>query len=172
VSVLFGIGIGASGAAAVDHVDAALLELRALWPVLGTSRRHANPPWGGVTRAPFVNAAAVISADVPATTVLMQLFAIERAHGRLRSLRNAARTLDLDVLWSTAPFHSAGLAPLCAPVVPHPRLLQRGFAVVPLLEAMEDAGLAVPRTIRAAAAACRLRPPLTALPAPTALPPS
>jgi 2-amino-4-hydroxy-6-hydroxymethyldihydropteridine diphosphokinase len=166
VSVVFGIGIGASGAAAADNVDAALHEIGALWLVLGVSRRYANPPWGGVTRAPFVNAAAVIATNDPSTTVLMQLFAIERAHGRLRTLRNAARTLDLDVLWSSAPVASSSPSlSTRSPIVPHPRLLQRGFAVVPLLEAIEGAGLPVPRLLRDAAAACRLRPPLRALPA-------
>jgi 2-amino-4-hydroxy-6-hydroxymethyldihydropteridine diphosphokinase len=173
VSVVFGIGIGASGAAAVDHVDAALLEIRALWPLLGVSRRYANPPWGGVTRAPFVNAAAIIATTDPSATVLMQLFAIERAHGRLRTLRNAARTLDLDVLWSSAPVVSSSSSSFStrSPIVPHPRLLQRGFAVVPLLEAIESAGLPVPRMLHEAAATSRLRPPLRALPAsPGALP--
>lgn len=174
MSVVFGIGIGASGAAAADHVDAALHEIRALWPVLGVSRRYANPPWGGVTRAPFVNAAAVIATNDPSTTVLMQLFAIERSHGRLRTLRNAARTLDLDVLWSSAPVVSSSSLSLStrAPMVPHPRLLQRGFAVVPLVEAIESAGLPVPRLLRDAASTCRLRPPLRALPASPGVPPS
>lgn len=164
MSVVVGIGIGASGAAAVDHVDGAIDEIRALWPVLAVSRRYANPPWGGVTRAPFVNAAALAEVEVPASAVLMQLFAIERRHGRLRGVRNAARTLDLDVLWSSGRPSSSSSSSL-APVVPHARLLQRGFAVIPLMEAMERAGLPVPHTIRMAAATAQLRPPLMALPA-------
>ncbi len=163
MSVVFGIGIGASGAAAVEHVDGAFDDIRALWPVVGVSRRYANPPWGGVTRAPFVNAAALVEADVPASTVLMQLFAIERRHGRLRGVRNAARTLDLDVLWSSGRPSSSSSS--LAPVVPHARLLQRGFAVIPLMEAMERAGLPVPHTVRMAAATLQLRPPMMALPA-------
>ena len=80
------------------------------------------------------------------------------------SVRNAARTLDLDVLWSSGRPSSSSSSSL-APVVPHARLLQRGFAVIPLMEAMQRAGLPVPHTIRMAAATAQLRPPLMALPA-------
>jgi hypothetical protein len=43
--------------------------------------------------------------------------------------------------------------------------LQRGFAVIPLMEAMERAGLPVPHMVRMAAATLQLRPPMMALPA-------
>ena len=62
------------------------------------------------------------------------LLAIERAHGRVREFPNAPRTLDLDVLlYGGEVVREPGLA------IPHPRLHERAFVVVPLAEIAPDA---------------------------------
>ncbi len=146
---LFVVGVGGSGDDAFARVNAGVADLAALpastAAVRGQSRRYANPAWGGATLAPFVNAAVVVDSPLPPRALLGVLFAIERGLGRLRARRNGARTLDLDVLWSPTVTSST------PPLLPHPRFVGRAFAVVPAVEALEDAGIVVPLWLRAAA---------------------
>ena len=171
MSLSYGIGIGGSGAFAARIVDDGIAAIAArlvgVGRIVGRSRSFANPAWGGVTRAPFVNAAVVVEAPWTAATLLDELFVIERAFGRVRGQKNAARTLDLDVLWSSSPVSAAAGSAAAArpePTVPHPRLCERAFAVRLLVEAMDNAGVVVDGGLRAAAWRHGLAP-LTALPA-------
>jgi 2-amino-4-hydroxy-6-hydroxymethyldihydropteridine diphosphokinase len=77
----------------------------------------------------YINAVAHISTSLPAEALLQALHAIETAHGRERPYRNAPRTLDLDLLlYGDEQISSPTLS------VPHPRLTERAFVLVPLLE--------------------------------------
>jgi 2-amino-4-hydroxy-6-hydroxymethyldihydropteridine diphosphokinase len=147
------VGVGASGSLAAELVDAGVAALSRLphVEVLALSRRYANPAWGGATRAPFVNAAVVVDTVLPAPVLLSALFAIESAAGRGRGARperkNQARTLDLDVLWAE---NQTTTTTTTAPLLPHPRLLERSFALIPAVEALRAAGIAVPWAFLAA----------------------
>jgi 2-amino-4-hydroxy-6-hydroxymethyldihydropteridine diphosphokinase len=77
----------------------------------------------------FVNAVLAIETTLAAPALLAQLHCIEARHGRERGGYNAPRTLDLDLLlYGDRVIDEPGL------VVPHPRLHQRAFVLVPLLE--------------------------------------
>lgn len=77
----------------------------------------------------FFNAVAQLETRLTAPDLLTQLQAIEDAAGRERPYRNAPRTLDLDLLlYGSARIASARLA------VPHPRLRERAFVLLPLRE--------------------------------------
>ena len=144
----FVVGIGASGFDAEVRVIDALRALRntAFIDVRAQSRSFQNPAVGGATLAPFVNAAVVVETALAATPLLRTLHALEARAGRMRFIKNGPRTLDLDLLWQLdAP------APSSEPLLPHPRLLSRPFAVIPAIEALEQAGRAVPFALRAAA---------------------
>lgn len=81
----------------------------------------------------YVNAVAAIDTCLTATALLDHLQALEAQAGRERPYRNAPRTLDLDLLlYGDAQLHSARLT------VPHPRMLQRAFVLVPLAEIAPD----------------------------------
>ena len=80
-----------------------------------------------------LNAVACIDTDLSATALLAALHAIELAHGRERPYRNAPRTLDLDIL-----LYGDAQIDLPALHVPHPRMLERAFVLVPLLEIAPD----------------------------------
>lgn len=161
------VGIGASGANARDLVDAgiAAIAVTPLFSLRAQSRRYQNPAWGGATRAPFVNAAVVVDSALGPAQVLSVLFSIERVHGRLRTQKNAARTLDLDILWSSLVGRGATSASSQAghPTLPHPRFLQRAFAVIPAVEAMTLASVPLPLSLQQAAKTHALAP-LVALP--------
>ena len=77
----------------------------------------------------YLNAVAEIATTLTAPDLLTTLQAIEQGAGRERPYRNAPRTLDLDLLlYGSARIHSATL------VVPHPRMGERAFVLVPLSE--------------------------------------
>ncbi|OGB16891.1 MAG: 2-amino-4-hydroxy-6-hydroxymethyldihydropteridine diphosphokinase [Burkholderiales bacterium RIFCSPLOWO2_12_67_14] len=77
----------------------------------------------------YVNAVAEVSTPLTAPALLAALQAIEDAAGRERPYRNAPRTLDLDLLlYGSARIDSPTLT------VPHPRMMQRAFVLMPLHE--------------------------------------
>jgi len=77
----------------------------------------------------YLNAVAEVSTTLTAPDLLGALQAIENAAGRERPYRNAPRTLDLDLLlFGNARIDSPDLS------VPHPRMWQRAFVLVPLAE--------------------------------------
>ena len=77
----------------------------------------------------YVNAVALLRTRLTAPELLDRLQALEQAAGRERPYRNAPRTLDLDLLlYGAARIASERL------VVPHPRMRERAFVLVPLAE--------------------------------------
>lgn len=81
----------------------------------------------------YVNAVVEIRTSLSAPALLAVLQEIERLAGRERPYRNAPRTLDLDVLlYGSATMDSPRLT------VPHPRMWERAFVLVPLAEVAPD----------------------------------
>ena len=77
----------------------------------------------------YLNAVAQVQTRLTPQQLLVQLQALEQAAGRERPYRNAPRTLDLDLLlYGSARVESATLT------VPHPRLRERAFVLLPLAE--------------------------------------
>lgn len=77
----------------------------------------------------YVNAVVEISTLLTAPALMDQLQKIEQSAGRERLFFNAPRTLDLDLLlYGASSIHSPKL------VVPHPRMFERAFVLVPLAE--------------------------------------
>lgn len=81
----------------------------------------------------FFNAVAEIDTALAADTLLAALHAIEADEGRERPYRNAPRTLDLDLL-----LYGGRVSDDPALRLPHPRLHERAFVLVPLLEIAPD----------------------------------
>ena len=84
-----------------------------------------------------------------APTLLQSLFAIEARFGRQRSVKNAPRTLDLDLLLYG---DLASDAPACT--LPHPRLHERAFVLAPLHEIAPDLMIPGRGSVKALLAAC------------------
>ena len=77
----------------------------------------------------YINAVIAVLSNQPAYVLLEQLQKIEQQAGRKRPYLNAPRTLDLDILlYGDAQIQTATLT------VPHPRMWQRAFVLVPLAE--------------------------------------
>ena len=83
----------------------------------------SDQPW-------FVNGVAVVETARGPEALLALLLATERAFGRRRGARWAARTLDLDLI----DHHGAVRAGPEPPILPHPRLGERAFVLAPLAE--------------------------------------
>ncbi|MGY4828300.1 2-amino-4-hydroxy-6-hydroxymethyldihydropteridine diphosphokinase [Sphaerotilaceae bacterium SBD11-9] len=86
----------------------------------------------------YLNAVAALQTRLAPEDLLRELQRIETAQGRERPYRNAPRTLDLDLLLY-------GDAAMASPVltVPHPRMHERAFVLVPLAE-VASPGLVIP----------------------------
>lgn len=87
----------------------------------------------GPPQPDYLNAAVAVRTPLSAPSLLARLQAIERAFGRRRGVRWGARSLDLDLLWSTTEVNSPTLQ------IPHPRLRERWWALQPMLEALAGA---------------------------------
>ena len=107
------------------------------------SSLYRNPPAGGLDQPEFVNAVAQIETRIGPRELLDRLLEIERSQGRVRDYPNAPRTLDLDILlYGNQVVRDPGL------IIPHPRMLERAFVLVPLAEIAP--GVVVPGSGRVA----------------------
>ncbi len=77
----------------------------------------------------FVNAVVELSTSLAPQALLEELQRLEKKAGRERPFRNAPRTLDLDLL-----SHDRGAMQTTALTLPHPRMFERAFVLVPLAE--------------------------------------
>jgi 2-amino-4-hydroxy-6-hydroxymethyldihydropteridine diphosphokinase len=124
------VGLGANLGDAMATVAEALVALGALPGTTLVARssfyRSAPIDAGGPD---FVNAVAAFDTTLAPAELLQHLHIIEAAAGRVRPYVNAPRTLDLDLLlYGDSVVDDAGLT------LPHPRLHERRFVLVPLLE--------------------------------------
>ncbi len=113
------------------HIAGALGELQALaaGEPLQASSLYRSAPWGYAEQPDFFNAVARLRTVLAAPLLMRELIAIEARHGRRRSFRNAPRPLDLDIILYGD--ESIALPEL---TIPHPRMHERGFVLLPLAE--------------------------------------
>jgi len=124
------VGLGANLGDARASVEAALAALDGITDtrLVERSSLYRTAPWDA-SGPDFFNAVAEVETRLTAPDLLHALRELEQAAGRERPYVNAPRTLDLDLLlYGSASVSSAFLT------VPHPRLWQRAFVLVPLAE--------------------------------------
>jgi 2-amino-4-hydroxy-6-hydroxymethyldihydropteridine diphosphokinase len=114
-------------AAAMRALDAAGLR------VVARSRIYESPPWPPSDQPWYANAVVRLESRLEPEALLERLHAIERAFGRVRTVPNAPRALDLDLLDHDGKIRRAG-----APLLPHPRMRDRAFVLLPLAELAPD----------------------------------
>jgi 2-amino-4-hydroxy-6-hydroxymethyldihydropteridine diphosphokinase len=97
--------------------------------MLARSSLYRSAPVGKTDQPDFVNAVAALRTGLAPGELLQALLRLEAQQGRVRSEPNAPRTLDLDLLLFDAQIiHQPGLD------VPHPRMHERAFVLMPLAE--------------------------------------
>ena len=119
------VGRVRSAFATLDAIDSTRLDAR--------SSLYRSQPVGYFDQPEFVNAVARLESELTAPTLLERLLALEHASGRVRTRPNGPRTLDLDLLlFDDDRIESERL------VVPHPRMHERAFVLIPLVEIAPD----------------------------------
>lgn len=136
------LGLGSNVGDRAAHLAAALGRLDDLGRVAAVSGVYETDPVGYADQPSFLNLVAVLDTTLEPDALMERIGAIERKEGRVRSFRNAPRTLDIDILlFGDRTLDRPGLT------VPHPRMTDRAFVLVPLLELAP--ALREPRTGRA-----------------------
>ncbi len=103
--------------------------------LLARSADYRTPPWGRTDQPPFVNACIAVATSLGPHALLARALETERAFGRDRTAgeRWGPRTLDIDILaYDDRTVRAPDL------VLPHPRLFERAFVLVPLAEIRPD----------------------------------
>lgn len=131
------VGLGGNVGDVEATFRAALAELDASpgIHVRDVSSVYRTAPIGGPAQDDYLNAAAKVGTRLSPQQLLTRLHEIEDQFGRVREVEDGPRTLDLDILWwKGRAFRDRTL------IVPHPRLVERRFALEPLLELVPSAG--------------------------------
>ncbi|MFY9551495.1 MAG: 2-amino-4-hydroxy-6-hydroxymethyldihydropteridine diphosphokinase, partial [Thermoanaerobaculia bacterium] len=111
------------------HLTRALSELAALAPVLAVSSFYRTDPVGFEAQPPFWNVVAAVRWSGSPAALLSAVKGVERRVGRTPSFRNGPREIDVDILDLGGVRRARP-----DPVLPHPRLSERRFALAPLAE--------------------------------------
>ena len=126
---------------------------REIGSIVSVSRFYRTPAFPAGSGPDFVNAAAIVATTLQPVMLLTSLHEIERRYARERLLRWGARTLDLDLLlmensvlpnpeaqadWVSLPPARQRVEAPDELILPHPRLQDRGFVLIPLAEIAAD----------------------------------
>jgi 2-amino-4-hydroxy-6-hydroxymethyldihydropteridine diphosphokinase len=116
--------------------------------LLARSSDYRTPPWGVEDQPPFINLCIAVATTLAPRGLLDRALRVERAFGRDRAKeqRWGPRPLDIDLLtYNDVTLDDADL------ILPHPRLFERAFVLVPLAEIAPDRRIAGVRVADAAA---------------------
>ena len=101
--------------------------------VINKSSVYATPPWGYADQPEFLNQVIEIDTALQPLPLLHLLKSVEKDMGREETFRNGPRLIDLDIL-----FYGAEIVEGEVITIPHPRLHERAFVLVPLNEIAPD----------------------------------
>jgi GTP cyclohydrolase IV len=127
------LGLGANLGDRQNNLVQALQHLRARAAIEKVSACYQTKPVGYLEQPDFINVACLITTTLSAHELLSFLKQIEKRMGRQPSFRNAPRPIDMDILfYDDLVLESPELT------IPHPRLSERAFVLVPLAEIAAD----------------------------------
>lgn len=112
--------------AALARLEKAGVRIRA------RSSWYATAPVPASDQPDFINAVAAVATDLGPRQLLTLLHSIETEFGRVRTVRNAARGIDLDLL-----IYETLVSADQPPILPHPRMTERAFVLYPLAELLD-----------------------------------
>jgi 2-amino-4-hydroxy-6-hydroxymethyldihydropteridine diphosphokinase len=133
--VIYWIGLGSNLGDRLALLRDAATALASIGTITGRSRVFASNAVGGPPQPSFLNAVAVLDSALEPQALLDELHRIEAACGRKRdaeTVRWGPRTLDLDVLLAGARGEVVLKSERLE--IPHPRLVERAFALAPLCD--------------------------------------
>ena len=97
--------------------------------VTRVSSLYSTPPWGLEDQPDFVNACALVETALSPEDLLAACKDLEMALGREPAVRWGPRVIDIDLLWMAGEVRDSEMLTL-----PHPRMTERAFVLVPLAE--------------------------------------
>jgi len=123
------IGLGANLGDPLSQLRSATRQIRGILPIDGVSAIYKTTPVGLLDQPDFLNLVLRARSSASTEDIFALLAAIEQGLGRQRVIKGGPRTIDIDLLgYGDVVLESDSL------VVPHPRLHQRAFVLVPLAD--------------------------------------
>lgn len=103
--------------------------------IIARSSLYETPPWGPVPQGPYLNMVVAVETELSARELLNMLLGVEHAFGRdrTREVRFGPRTIDIDIL-----LYGDDVVDEPDLEIPHPRMMERAFALIPLSELAPD----------------------------------
>jgi 2-amino-4-hydroxy-6-hydroxymethyldihydropteridine diphosphokinase len=117
----------------LENLHRAIEALAPTVKILARSPIYETPPWGVTDQPAFLNMALRGETLLPPTALLHFLKSLERQLGRIPSVRYGPRLIDLDIL-----FYDDLVLDSDELTIPHPRLHERAFVLVPLADLAPD----------------------------------
>jgi 2-amino-4-hydroxy-6-hydroxymethyldihydropteridine diphosphokinase len=103
-----------------------------------TSQIYSSAPWGFEAEQDFFNQVVCVETELEPKAVLNEILAFEEQHGRIREHKDGikiyhSRIIDIDILlWEDLVLNTEEL------IIPHPRMPERRFVLLPLSEVSSD----------------------------------
>ena len=97
--------------------------------ITAVSSFYSTAAWGNIDQADFLNQVLIVETNLTASKLLQAVLAIEKNMGRVRTIKNAPRIIDIDIL-----FFNNKIIQQKKLVIPHPEIQNRRFVLTPLAE--------------------------------------
>jgi 2-amino-4-hydroxy-6-hydroxymethyldihydropteridine diphosphokinase len=97
--------------------------------ITASSSLYSTAAWGNTDQADFLNQVLIVETNLPASKLLKSILSIEKKMGRVRTIKNAPRIIDIDIL-----FCNSDVVKLKNLTIPHPEIQNRRFVLTPLAE--------------------------------------
>ena len=127
------LALGSNMGNRLSNLKAAVLNLTPQMTVKQKSSVYETPPWGFTEQDAFLNQVVKVTTYLEPEPLLRHLKRMETALGRVPNFQNGPRVIDIDILFFDNTIINT--PPL---VVPHPRLHERAFVLVPFAEIEPD----------------------------------
>ena len=127
------LGLGSNLGNRQDNLDRALDFLSQRLRIAKVSSVYDTEPVGNTNQPRFLNLVCQVSTGLEPMALLTLVKGIERKLGRLPQTSNAPRPIDIDIL-----FYDDQVIETPELVIPHPRLTERAFVLIPMAEIAPD----------------------------------
>jgi len=108
---------------AIRHIETAIGKVTRI------SSLYVTAAWGNTNQPDFLNQVIIVASALDAATAIKNILLIEEKMGRVRTVKNAPRIIDIDIL-----FFNHDIIQLPNLTVPHPEIQNRRFVLIPLNE--------------------------------------
>jgi 2-amino-4-hydroxy-6-hydroxymethyldihydropteridine diphosphokinase len=126
VYILLGSNVGNSKAQLL--LAAEKIEIK-IGEIIKASSLYTTEAWGKKDQPNFINQVLIVETKLEAANLIKTVLAIEKDMGRKRTIKNAPRIIDIDIL-----FFNNEIINTHNLIVPHPEIQNRRFVLVPLVE--------------------------------------